>query len=1027
MKVKYSRVPVDRVRVNSTGGTRSSRRMSRAWIDAAASAVTFTPSTATKLAPILVEEAPPDAGDEDAPCTKCGGPDSKPGNEIILCDGCDAAWHIICLPRPLACVPDGDWFCPACKPERRFTAADEPDIEIVVGKYLWARDPKMMWGEARVVSLELSEEASVRGAAPAADAPAGSGNGNGSSGDGACGGQGASASGDDVTRANAGCASKPRVVRVRVSYKGFSKKYDEWIRVGDGRLRAHAAGPPHLDAAAFAEEYYVMDTVLDRRYRRGWEYLVAWEGFELRTWEPRSSFVGEGARAKLRAFLEEVAERERVEEARVEAERVAGVAAAAAAAAAAEDDVEDEEDDEDDEDDVDMDEDGATGDATGDATSGGPPHPPMRKLPKLPRLPESRAWIFLTANHPVTDQHTTFVPWLGDDEPDLASDLDLASGLARSKTVGKLALGSGDAAADDDAAIERAERRAERDRSARAPPRALPPGWVAVSNVGARKTWKTYQGPGGLMTRTIKEAWVHHDKASGRGGGSGTRRAVESQPLPKEAEEEEGEDSSHSQMCEACGEEQSRAGNEILLCDGCPRAYHTQCLLPPLLAVPEGDWFCPSCAADAQYDAPSASFPIRQAPRPSAESSADAKPGAGLMPGLMPGRPSPKTARPPGMTTVATALAAPAAPSRLPPLSTGRTILSSLFCRRCLLYDCLLHGTAQPRPRWSYDGDVVSYDGAVVSYEGGAPSATATIALAGTRPQAVRHVSTDATETAPSAEVPAAKHLSSAATGSSRAPLNATEMAPLDPFSSGGVACFLAAANSVSDAREDAGAHHDADAREDAGAHDDADACMAQDCTCDLASSVRWARALLAPHRRAPSTARSRRGRPLDFTAGLGVFTAGRGVVSEATGKGGAEAEAQAKAHAKAEANADAKAEGKAEANADSRLKVKTAEEGDGSEVAGDEDDEVDEDDEGGAGGDGAIDRRSRAARATLPQTVLDRRRKLRDHQERYGTGCDHEGPCDTSTPGCVCLASLNFCEVFCACGPTCKNRYALL
>jgi hypothetical protein len=150
-------------------------------------------------------------------------------------------------------------------------------------------------------------------------------------------------------------------------------------------------------------------------------------------------------------------------------------------------------------------------------------------------------------------------------------------------------------------------------------------------------------------------------------------------------------------------------------------------------------------------------------------------------------------------------------------------------------------------------------------------------------------------------------------------------------------------------------------------------------------------------------------------------------VVSEATGKGGAEAEAQAKAHAKAEANADAKAEGKAEANADSRLKVKTAEEGDGSEVAGDEDDEVDEDDEGGAGGDGAIDRRSRAARATLPQTVLDRRRKLRDHQERYGTGCDHEGPCDTSTPGCVCVASLNFCEVFCACGPTCKNRYALL
>ena len=959
--------------------------MSRAWIDAAAAAVTFTPSTATKLAPILVEEAPPEeAAVEDAPCTKCGGPDSKPGNEIVLCDGCDAAWHIICLPRPLACVPDGDWFCPTCKPERRFTAADEPDIEIVVGKYLWARDPKMMWGKARVVSLELSEEASLRGAAPAADAPVGSG--SGSSSDGGCGGQvsqvkssqggqgaveGASASCDDVTLANARSASIPRVVRVRVSYKGFSKKYDEWIRVGDGRLRSLAAGPPHLEAAAFAEEYYVMDTVLDRRYRSGcgWEYLVAWEGFELPTWEVRSSFVGEGARAKLRAFLEEVAERERAEEARVEAERVAGVAAAATAAtaatsatAAAEDDVEDDEDEDEEDEEEAMSEDGAGG----DTTRYGPPHPPMRKLPQLPRLPESRAWIFLTANHPVTDQRTTCVPWLGDDEPDLAPD------LARSKAVGK--LGGGGASADDEAAIERAERRAERDRSARALPRALPPGWEVVSNVAARTTYKTYRGPGGLMTRTIKDAWVHHHKASGRGGGGGTRRAVESQPLPKGAEEgeeaeeadegedaEEGEDSSLSQMCEACGEDQWRAGNEILLCDGCPRAYHTQCLLPPLLAIPEGEWFCPSCAADAPFP-PSASFPIRQASHPSAVLG-EAKPGAGQMSGL----PSPNMARPPGMTTVATAASAPSAPCpirRLPPLPTGRTILSSLFCRRCLIYDCLLHGTAQPRPRWSY--------------EGGAPSATATIALVGKRPQAVRHVRTDVTETAPSTEVPAAVHSSSAATDSSSVSLNATETAPLDPFSSGGVAGFLAAANSMGDAREDAGAHHDADA------------CVAQDCTCDLASSVRGARALLAPHRRASSTARStalpRRERPLDSTAV-------RGGVPMATGKGGAEAEAQA------------------------NFRVA---EGD----AGDEDAEFDE---GGAGGDGAIDRRSRAARATQPQTVLDLRRKLCAHQERCGTGCDHEGPCDTSTPGCVCVASLNFCEVFCACGPTCKNRYDFL
>ena len=29
--------------------------------------------------------------------------------------------------------------------------------------------------------------------------------------------------------------------------------------------------------------------------------------------------------------------------------------------------------------------------------------------------------------------------------------------------------------------------------------------------------------------------------------------------------------------------------------DGCEKAYHTQCLSPPLEAVPAGDWYCPCC------------------------------------------------------------------------------------------------------------------------------------------------------------------------------------------------------------------------------------------------------------------------------------------------------------------------------------------------------------------------------------------------------------------------------------------------
>ena len=34
----------------------------------------------------------------------------------------------------------------------------------------------------------------------------------------------------------------------------------------------------------------------------------------------------------------------------------------------------------------------------------------------------------------------------------------------------------------------------------------------------------------------------------------------------------------------------------MLLCDGCDHGFHTDCLDPPMVDIPEGDWFCPSCA-----------------------------------------------------------------------------------------------------------------------------------------------------------------------------------------------------------------------------------------------------------------------------------------------------------------------------------------------------------------------------------------------------------------------------------------------
>ncbi|PHJ24854.1 phd-finger domain-containing protein [Cystoisospora suis] len=45
--------------------------------------------------------------------------------------------------------------------------------------------------------------------------------------------------------------------------------------------------------------------------------------------------------------------------------------------------------------------------------------------------------------------------------------------------------------------------------------------------------------------------------------------------------------------CEICNENTSE--ETMLICDACDRAYHMECIDPPVLEVPQGDWFCPEC------------------------------------------------------------------------------------------------------------------------------------------------------------------------------------------------------------------------------------------------------------------------------------------------------------------------------------------------------------------------------------------------------------------------------------------------
>ncbi|KAG1663201.1 PHD and RING finger domain-containing protein 1 [Nymphon striatum] len=47
-------------------------------------------------------------------------------------------------------------------------------------------------------------------------------------------------------------------------------------------------------------------------------------------------------------------------------------------------------------------------------------------------------------------------------------------------------------------------------------------------------------------------------------------------------------------VCEVCG--QGDREDQLLLCDGCDRGYHCDCLSPALNEVPIEEWFCPDCA-----------------------------------------------------------------------------------------------------------------------------------------------------------------------------------------------------------------------------------------------------------------------------------------------------------------------------------------------------------------------------------------------------------------------------------------------
>ncbi|XP_018573491.1 bromodomain adjacent to zinc finger domain protein 2B isoform X3 [Anoplophora glabripennis] len=47
--------------------------------------------------------------------------------------------------------------------------------------------------------------------------------------------------------------------------------------------------------------------------------------------------------------------------------------------------------------------------------------------------------------------------------------------------------------------------------------------------------------------------------------------------------------------CIVCGKKIATTGTRLILCEICPRAYHTDCIQPPIHKVPRGKWYCSNC------------------------------------------------------------------------------------------------------------------------------------------------------------------------------------------------------------------------------------------------------------------------------------------------------------------------------------------------------------------------------------------------------------------------------------------------
>ncbi|EHB01282.1 Remodeling and spacing factor 1 [Heterocephalus glaber] len=85
--------------------------------------------------------------------------------------------------------------------------------------------------------------------------------------------------------------------------------------------------------------------------------------------------------------------------------------------------------------------------------------------------------------------------------------------------------------------------------------------------------------------------WKYSSNDESEGSDSEKSSAASEEEVEKESEEAILADD--DEPCKKCG--LPNHPELILLCDSCDSGYHTACLRPPLMIIPDGEWFCPPC------------------------------------------------------------------------------------------------------------------------------------------------------------------------------------------------------------------------------------------------------------------------------------------------------------------------------------------------------------------------------------------------------------------------------------------------